>query len=95
MPEYRRAHVPGGTYFFTVALAERSKTTLVDHIDLLRAAVRNTRKVRPFTIDAMVVVIHQGGIFAWPSAQRAEVGEPRIQTRARHLATPLLGTPDP
>ncbi len=37
---YRRARVPGGTYFFTVNLAERKRTLLVDHIDDLRNAVR-------------------------------------------------------
>ena len=34
---YRRARVPGGIYFFTVNLAERKRTLLVDHIDHLHA----------------------------------------------------------
>ncbi len=37
---YRRANVKGGTYFFTVNLAERKLRLLVEHIDVLRDAVR-------------------------------------------------------
>ena len=56
MTHYRRAAVPGGTYFFTVNLAHRRATLLVDHVDLLRDAVRHTRQRHPFAIDAMVVL---------------------------------------
>jgi putative transposase len=56
MTRYRRAFVPGATYFFTVNLADRQATLLVDHIDLLRDAIRYTRKRHPFDIDAMVVL---------------------------------------
>ncbi|WP_343034370.1 hypothetical protein [Candidatus Methylobacter favarea] len=48
MPNYRRYRVPGGTYFFTVNLLERRQDTLVRHIDVLREAVRKTRRERPF-----------------------------------------------
>ena len=53
---YRRAKVPGGTYFFTVNLAERKRTLLVDHINDLRNAVRKVLTDHPFRIDAMVVL---------------------------------------
>jgi putative transposase len=56
MPNYRRAFVPGGCWFFTVNLLERRKTLLVDHIDVLRAAVEKTRRRYPFVIDAIVVL---------------------------------------
>ena len=56
MPDYRRYRVPGGTYFFTVNLLERRLDTLVRHIDILREAVRATRRDRPFYIDAWVVL---------------------------------------
>jgi len=56
MPNYRRAFVPGGCWFFTVNLLERRKALLVDHIDALRAAVEKTRERYPFTIDAVVVL---------------------------------------
>src|SRR5689334_1959829 len=56
MVRYRRNFVPGGTYFFTVTLADRSSCALLDHIDALRAAFRITRRERPFTIDAIVIL---------------------------------------
>ena len=43
MTNYRRILIPGATYFFTVNLANRRKTFLIDHIDLLRDAIRYTR----------------------------------------------------
>jgi putative transposase len=56
MVRYRRNFVPGGTFFFTVTLADRRSSTLVDHIASLRAAFRVTRSERPFTIDAVVIL---------------------------------------
>jgi putative transposase len=56
MPNYRRAFVAGASWFFTVNLFERKSRLLVDHIDALREAVRETRQRFPFEIDAMVVL---------------------------------------
>jgi putative transposase len=56
MPNYRRAFVPGGSWFFTVNLLDRRRRLLSDHIEVLREATRNTRARHPFTIDAMVVL---------------------------------------
>ena len=56
MTDYRRNFIAGGSFFFTVNLAERRLRLLTEHIDELRAAVRQTRQHRPFTIDAMVVL---------------------------------------
>ena len=56
MPEYRRNRVPGGTYFFTVVLADRQSSLLLDRVDALREAVRATRVARPFHVDAWVVL---------------------------------------
>lgn len=56
MPNYRRNRLPGGTYFFTVNLLERKSDLLVAHINELRAAVRKTRQLQPFHIDAWVVL---------------------------------------
>jgi putative transposase len=47
MPNYRRVFVPGGCYFFTVNLLDRHSHLLVEHIDHLRAAVRDTRRNYP------------------------------------------------
>lgn len=57
MPDYRRAWVPGGTYFFTVALWRRKgNDLLVRHIEALRMAVRKVRAKHPFEIHAWVVL---------------------------------------
>ena len=57
MPNYRRAWHPGGTYFFTVNLLERSgNDLLVKHIEELRAAIRAVMRSHPFTIHAWVVL---------------------------------------
>ena len=54
--EYRRARQEGGTCFFTVNLADRSSTLLVDRIDDLRRSVRAVRQRHPFEILAWVVL---------------------------------------
>lgn len=53
---YRRADVAGGTYFFTVNLAERKRTLLVDYVDVLRSVIREVKAKHPFHIDAMVIL---------------------------------------
>jgi REP-associated tyrosine transposase len=68
MVRYRRNFVPGGTYFFTVAVADRRSRVLVEHIGALRDAFRVTRRERPFTMDAIVVLPdHLHAIFTLPS----------------------------
>lgn len=56
MRTYTRAFAPGGTFFFTVNLADRSITLLTDHIEALRESVRRVREAHPFYIVAMVVL---------------------------------------
>ena len=56
MTDYRRNFVPGGSFFFTVNLADRRLSLLTTHIDTLRAAFRETHLRHPFTIDAIVVL---------------------------------------
>jgi putative transposase len=56
MPDYRRNRIPGGTFFFTVNLLDRSSDLLVIEIDALRQAVRQVRARAPFHIDAWVVL---------------------------------------
>jgi putative transposase len=56
MPNYRRAFVPGGCWFFTVNLLDRRRALLVDHIETLREAIAATRQTHPFTIDAFAVL---------------------------------------
>lgn len=56
MPNYRRDQTPGGTYFFTLALRDRTSELLVDRIEELRHAVRETLRRMPFEAIAWVVL---------------------------------------
>jgi putative transposase len=56
MPNYRRAFAPGACWFFTHNLLDRRQAFLVDHVDALRRAFRNTQKKYPFKIDAVVIL---------------------------------------
>ena len=69
---YRRALIPGGTYFFTVALADRKSPLLIDHADALREATRVVKLRHPFEIVAMVVVLpdHLHAIWQLPPGMR-------------------------
>jgi putative transposase len=53
---YRRTATTGGTYFFTVNLAQRDRKLLVDHVDVLRSAMREVMVRHPFYIDAAVIL---------------------------------------
>jgi putative transposase len=56
MPNYRRAFLPGGCWFFTATLLECQSSLLVDQIEALREAIRRTRERFPFHIDAMTIL---------------------------------------
>jgi putative transposase len=56
MPNYRRNHVPRGTYFFTANLRDRRSDLLLAEMAALRGAVRTELARRPFHIDAWVVL---------------------------------------
>src|ERR1700694_3078633 len=56
MTGYRRNFIAGGSFFFTVNLAERRLHLLTEHIDELRDAFRKVRQRPPFTIDALGVL---------------------------------------
>lgn len=53
---YRRAAVAGGTYFFTVNLADHDRVLLTKHAAVLRDAIRTVKNRHPFEIDAMVIL---------------------------------------
>jgi|SRR5436309_3163557 len=89
MVRYRRNRVDGGTYFFTVTLAERRSTTLIDHIGALRAAFRLARQERPFSIDAIVVLPdHLHAILTLPEGDADFTG--RWRRIKGHFSTVLL-----
>jgi putative transposase len=56
MSEYRRALVPGGMWFFTVNLSDRTSDLLVREIGLLRASAREVRRRYPCRVIAAVVL---------------------------------------
>jgi putative transposase len=56
MRTYIRGDAAGATYFFTLTLQDRGARWLVDHVDVLRAAVKHVKARHPFDIEAMVVL---------------------------------------
>ena len=99
MPRYRRARVPGSSYFFTVTLHDRKSDLLVREIDLLRRCVRAARDRHPFHIDAWVVLPdHMHCVWTLPEGDRDfptrwrliksrfSRGVPKGPLRASHVA---------
>jgi putative transposase len=67
MSRYRRAKIEGGTYFFTVTLADRSSDLLVRHIDLLRQAYKSAQGLYPFeTVAICVLPDHLHSVWSLP-----------------------------
>ena len=57
MSNYRRAYLPGGSYFFTVVTLGRTPIfTSEDRVEMLRHALRKVMTTRPFEIEAMVIL---------------------------------------
>jgi putative transposase len=68
MPQYLRARIPGGTFFFTVTLADRSSNLLVDKIDVFRDVYRSVRIKFPFeTIAVCILPDHLHTIWTLPA----------------------------
>jgi putative transposase len=53
---YRRSNSAGGTFFFTVNLADRSSDFLVQHMDDFRAVFAHVKRAHPFALVAMVAL---------------------------------------
>ena len=83
MPNYRRAWMPGGTWFFTLNLARRhDNDLLVERIDLLRDCVARERARRPFFVLAWVVLPdHMHWLWRLPQ------GDTDFATRWRRIRT--------
>lgn len=56
MSNYHRVKIDGGTYFFTIALQDRSKDYLVRYIDILRYAYQKTKECYPFETVAICIL---------------------------------------
>lgn len=80
MTAYRRAYRAGGTYFFTVAIADRTRDLLVANIDNLRASYRAVMRAHPFETIAMTVMPdHLHAIWRLPE------GDADFSTRWRQI----------
>ncbi len=67
MSNYRRSTVPGGTWFFTLTLADRRSRLLVEKIALLRQAYGQTLQARPFrTLAICILPDHLPAIWTLP-----------------------------
>jgi putative transposase len=90
MVRYRRNFIPGGTWFFTVTLADRRSDALVGHVAVLRSAFRAARHARPFAIDAIVVLPdHLHAILTLPSNDADFSG--RWRRIKGHFSSALIG----
>jgi putative transposase len=68
MPQYLRARIEGGAFFFTVTLADRSSDLLLRHIERLREVYRSVEKRYPFeTIAICVLPDHIHTVWSLPS----------------------------
>ena len=56
MSRYRRSIVAGGTFFFTVTLADRHSSLLVEHIERLRLVYVRVQREHPFETVASCVL---------------------------------------
>lgn len=54
--QYRRAKHKGGRYFFTVNLAERNRSLLIDHLNELRACMKKVQQKHPYFVEAIVIL---------------------------------------
>jgi putative transposase len=81
MPNYRRWHVAGGTYFFTVVTYERRRFLTNDTPrECLREAIERIRKQEPFEIVALVLLPdHLHAVWTLPQ------GDHRYSARWRRI----------
>ncbi len=93
MSDYRRLRVPGGCYFFTVALLDRRAAALEQEAvrTALRQAITETRRAWPFTIDAWVLLPdHLHCIWTLPDG---DAGYGRRWSRIKRLTSQVLDSP--
>ncbi len=56
MPQYRRTKIAGGTFFFTVAIADRTDDLLVREVERLRRIYSSVQSRRPFETIAICIL---------------------------------------
>lgn len=96
MSNYRRRRVPGGTYFFTVNLQDRTSDLLVREIDLLRHVTALTKARWPFDIPEAVILPNQlHMIWTLPAGDVDYSKRWRLlkSTFSRHVPAPVAPRP--
>ncbi len=90
MPNYVRARVPGGCYFFTVVTKNRAPELTRDDVRaVLRTAIATTRQRWPFMIDAWVLLPdHLHCLWTLPDA---DADYSRRWSTIKRLTTQSLG----
>lgn len=82
MSNYIRINRPGGTFFFTLTLADRGSTLLVDRIDVLRGAYAAVAVEHPWRTEAIVVMPdHLHAVWTLPE------GDADFSTRWKKIKT--------
>ena len=69
MTNYRRNFAAGGSFFFTVNLAERRLRLLTEHIDELRGAFRTAVRSRGKVMGIAALNPSYGLSSGWPKAR--------------------------
>jgi len=91
MPRYQRAHVPGGRFFFTVAIADRTDDLLVREIGQLRRIYQSVAEQCPFeTLAICILPDHLHAMWSLPDGDSDFAGRwNRIKSRfSRGFASP-------
>jgi REP-associated tyrosine transposase len=76
MPNYRRANIKGGMFFFTVALADRSSNLLIEEAARLRRFYRTVHERRSLQTIACALPDHILALWALPE------GDADVSTRS-------------
>jgi putative transposase len=92
MSRYRRAKIEGGTFFFTVALADRSGDLLVRHIDHLRKVYRFV--VERYHFQTVAICILPDHLHAIWSLPKEDFNFPIRWSLIKSGFSRLLPTPD-
>ena len=95
---YRRAFIPGGSYFFTLVTENRrSIFASRENVDVLRNAFRNVKNKRPFSLDAIVIMPdHLHCVWTLPPDDADFATRWRLIKTwfTKHCNVPLCATPD-
>ncbi|HUP93220.1 MAG TPA: transposase [Solimonas sp.] len=91
---YRRAHAEGACYFFTLVTQRRQPLlTLPVNVARLREAFRREREVRPFVVDAIVVMPdHLHCLWTLPEGDADYSG--RWSRIKRYVSAGAVGVPE-